>query len=95
MYDNTVSQSDTPDSGVSEGSERTWTTVRLKKVTRDRFNESGKKGESYDDVANRMMDENDTLRAYIKQCRAFIVKVRGDPDLYARIQECDHGVDQL
>ncbi|MDD4052080.1 MAG: hypothetical protein PHR28_09310 [candidate division Zixibacteria bacterium] len=67
--------------------ERTWTTVRLNKSTRDRFNETGKKGESYDDVANRILDENDTLRAYIKRWQTFMTTVRADPALYARLQD--------
>lgn len=69
--------------------ERIWTTVRLKKTTRDRFVEGGRKGESYDDVANRVMDENETLRAYIKRCHAFLMTE--SPDLYAKLQEVQEG----
>jgi hypothetical protein len=85
MSDNIESQPDTPEPDV----ERIWTTVRLKKTTRDRFVEGGRKGESYDDVANRVMDENETLRAYIKRCHAFLLAE--SPDLYARMQEVQEG----
>jgi len=33
------------------------TTIPIKKITRDRIKSYGKKGESWDDLMNRIMDE--------------------------------------
>jgi hypothetical protein len=49
----------------------------------------GGKANPYDDVANRVMDENETLRAYIKRCHAFLLAE--SPDLYAKLQEVQEG----
>jgi hypothetical protein len=38
------------------------TTIQLKKKTRDRLKKKGDKGESYDDLINRILDEIEKQR---------------------------------
>jgi hypothetical protein len=38
------------------------TTISLKKKTRDRLKKEGIKGESWDELVNRILDERDTQR---------------------------------
>lgn len=45
------------------------TTIRLLPETRDRFKEYGKKGESFDTLINRILDEVDSARSKIGEQR--------------------------
>jgi hypothetical protein len=38
------------------------TAILLKKTTRDRLKDAGKKGESYDDIINRLLDKEEQER---------------------------------
>jgi predicted CopG family antitoxin len=43
-------------------SDEDLTTIQLKKKTRERLKKEGDKGESYDDVINRILDEKEKRR---------------------------------
>jgi hypothetical protein len=42
------------------------TSIRVKTETRDRLNESGLRNESFDDIINRILDENTALKQAVK-----------------------------
>jgi hypothetical protein len=42
------------------------TSLRVKTETRDRLNEAGFRNESYDDIINRILDENTALKQAVK-----------------------------
>jgi hypothetical protein len=43
------------------------TSIRVKTETRDRLNLAGLRNESFDDIINRVLDENTALRQAAKQ----------------------------
>lgn len=42
------------------------TSIRVKTETRDRLNETGLRNESFDDIINRILDENKALKQAVK-----------------------------
>jgi len=59
---------------VDELFESDKTTIPCKKVTRIRFKDFGKKGESYDHLMNRTLDELEKLREENKE----LYKLKGE-----------------